>query len=325
MSDASKSILIVVADKKAQRTVHRILGSTFCKVEAVESLAAADEAMARLSPFLVVIDHQMLVAPEGQRLVTVPRGDVAPPACLVLMDDPGGNGLPALLDVGSLTNLLANPMPLLAEELTVTALKLLRRDIFGLEKYLSWGVEVRSLELADADDRGAAVDALARDVRESGLGQRVVQAASLVADELLSNALYNAPIDDAGERFRGDEPRHGSRPLLGRERVRLRYACDARYFAIEVSDRYGSLDRNIILRCLAKSVVRSSDKVDMRGRGAGIGIAMVYGCCNHLVFNIDPGRRTEVISLMDVRFRPTELNNMVCSFGVFAERGAEKG
>jgi len=325
MSDAAKSILIVHADKKAQRTVYRILGATFCPVEAVETLAQAERSMARQAPFLVVIDHQLLVAAEGQRLVTEPRNGMPPPACLVLMDDPGGDGLPALLDVGSLTNLLANPMPLLAEELTVTALKLLRRDIFGLEKYLSWGVEVRSRELGDADERSEAVEALARDVKESGLGQRVMQQASLVADELLSNALYNAPIDDAGLRFRGEEPRHGARPLLGRERVRLRYACDARYFAIEVSDSYGSLERGVILRCLAKSVVRSADKVDMRGRGAGIGIAMVYGCCNHLVFNIDPGRRTEVISLMDVRFRPNELNNMVCSFGVFAERGAEKG
>ena len=34
-------------------------------------------------------------------------------------------------------------MPLFAEDLTVTALKLLHRDVFGLEKYLAWGVVPR--------------------------------------------------------------------------------------------------------------------------------------------------------------------------------------
>jgi hypothetical protein len=125
-------------------------------------------------------------------------------------------------------------------------------------------------------------------------------------------------MDATGARYRGDEPRHGSRPLVGNEQVTLRYACDARYFAIEVTDRFGSLDRRTILRCLAKAGGRIPDKVSMMTRGAGIGLATVYGTCNHLVFNLQPGVRTEVIALIDVRFRPAELTNAVCSFGVFA-------
>jgi hypothetical protein len=37
------------------------------------------------------------------------------------------------------------------------------------------------------------------------------------------------------------------------------------------------------------------------------------------VFNIEPGRRTEVIGLIDVRFKPAELGGLVSSFGVFEE------
>ena len=58
----------------------------------------------------------------------------------------------------------------------------------------------------------------------------------------------------------------------------------------------------------------------MAGRGAGIGLATVYAACNHLVFNVAPGRRTEIIALID-EVRPAELGNTVPSFGIFWDRG----
>lgn len=309
-----RTILVVHGDKKTQRTVHRILGGTFCPIEIVDSLAEAEQRMAGRHPFLLVVDHELVLQERGREVLA--RRGAAP--CLVLMHDPEPDDLSAMLGVDHLSYLLANPMPLLAEEMSVTAAKLIRGEIFGLEKYLAWGVEIREIVLDDASERHVAVQALDRDVHAAGFGPRVAAQATLIADELLSNALYNAPVDAQGHHYRGDDVRHGERPLSGREQVRLRYACDARYFAIEVTDSFGSLDRKTILRCLAKAGGRAREKVSMETRGAGIGLATVYGTCNHLVFNLEPTVRTEVIALIDVRFRPAELTNAVCSFGVFA-------
>ena len=309
-----RSILVIHSDKKTQRTVHRILGGTFCPIEIVETLAEAEERLATSHPFLLVVDHEIVLGEKGHEVLTKREG--AP--CLVLMHDAEPDDLSQMLGVDHLSYLLANPMPLLAEEMSVTALKLIRGEIFGLEKYLAWGVEVREKTLTDTAERLTAIDGLSDDVHAAGFGPRVAAQATLIADELLSNALYNAPTDASGNHNRCDEPRHGARSLVGREQVTLRYACDARYFAVEVTDRFGSLDRKTILRCLAKAGGRIPDKVSMDTRGAGIGLATVYGTCNHLVFNLDPGVRTEVIALIDVRFRPAELTNAVCSFGVFA-------
>src|SRR5213075_1170337 len=136
-------------------------------------------------------------------------------------------------------------------------------------------------------------------------------------------AVFNAPVDGQGAHIHSNDVRTDGRALSNshRDRVTLRYACDARYLAIEVNDSYGSLDRATILRCLTKASSRTRDKVSMNTRGAGIGLATVYGSCNHLVFNLDPGIRTQVIALIDVRFRPTELGNTVCSFGIFKTEG----
>jgi anti-sigma regulatory factor (Ser/Thr protein kinase)/CheY-like chemotaxis protein len=310
----TRTILVVHGDRKTQRTVHRILGGTFCPIEIVATLAEAEARLADEHPFLLVVDHELVLNEHGREVLG--RREGAP--VLVLLHDPQPDDLSAMLGVDHLSYLLANPMPLLAEEMSITALKLIRGEIFGLEKYLAWGVEIRDRTLTDADQRTDIVEALSEDVHQAGFGPRVAAQATLIADELLSNALYNAPLDDRGDRYLAEVARHGSRPLVGREQVLLRYACDARYLAIEVTDRFGSLDRQTILRCLAKAGSRQPEKVSMDTRGAGIGLATVYGTCNHLVFNLEPGVRTEVIALIDVRFRPAELTNAVCSFGVFA-------
>lgn len=299
--------------------LHRILGATLHTIDAVDNPAQAEMLIKQRPPALVVMDHRIMVDPEGQRFVQV-AAQHGVSSCVVLMTEHDARDLPLLMENGALTNLLSNPMPVLAEELTVTALKLLRNDIFGLEKYMSWGVGARTYEIDNTLHRSDVVEAITRDAREFGLGPRVASLATLVADELLSNAIYNAPVDAQGNHHRSSESRDSERVLQGRERVRLRYACDARYLAIEVTDHWGSIDRKTILDYLAKCAHPGAiDKVDFRRTGAGMGLGLVYGCCNHLVFNIDPGERTEVIGLIDVRFKPAELGALVSSFNVFVQ------
>jgi hypothetical protein len=265
-------------------------------------------------PFLAIVDHQLL-----RDIATVLPRDV--PTLVLMHND--ADELGSLLEQGNLSFLMANPMPLLAEELSTTVQKLSHRDLFGLEKYLTWGVEIRELGLADAQQRRSLVSEVADDVRRAQLGPRTLAAATLIADELLSNAVFNAPVDAQGSHIHAGDVRTDARPLSSaRDRVVLRYACDARYLALEVNDEYGSLDRATILRFLTKASSRSRDKVSMTTRGAGIGLATVYGSCNHLVFNLEPGKRTQVIALIDVRFRPTELGSTVCSFGIFTTEGS---
>jgi hypothetical protein len=161
--------------------------------------------------------------------------------------------------------------------------------------------------------RAHVIDRVAEAVRARGQSARVASMAMLVADELISNAVHNAPVAADGSRPRKDLPRDIDIPLEGRDTVRLRWGCDARYVAIEVTDQFGSLDRDTILGALAKQDVRDT------GGGAGMGIALAYRSCDHLVFNLAPGTRTEIIALVDVRYPPAE--RMPCSsYNVFVEK-----
>jgi len=201
----------------------------------------------------------------------------------------------------------------LAEELTITVQKLIRNDLFGAEKYLLWGTDLATTTITRGSQRAELIAQIAELVRARGQSARVASMAMLVADELISNAVHNAPVDGAGTHYRKELPRDQELVLDAPHEVLVRWGCDARYLAIEVTDRFGSLDRDTILAALAKQDIRES------GGGAGMGVALAYRSCDHIVFNLAPGKRTQIIALIDVRYPPTE-RLPASSYNVFVER-----
>ena len=311
---AAPSILIVHPDRKTQRTVQRILGVTGYKVDVADDVEQAVRLLAHLQPVLVVADGAMQL-PSLSELVEAAKARGAE-ACMTLLGATAMQQLPAILGMGSVTNMLVHPMPMLAEELTITAQKVIKNDLFGAEKYLLWGTKLHETVMTRASQRPHIVAELAESVRGCGQSARVASMAMLVTDEMLSNAVHNAPVDGQGVHYRRELPRDGELELDARHQVRLRWGCDARYLAIEVNDTFGSLDRETILNSLAKNDIRES------GGGAGMGVALTYRSCDHLVFNLAPGKRTEIIALIDVRYPITERIS-ASSYNVFVERPSQ--
>jgi DNA-binding response OmpR family regulator len=305
------SILIVHPDRKTQRVVHRILGVTGYRIEIVDQLEQGIRLLQHVAPKLVVVDGSAAQSPQAAAFFAAARARGAE-ACMMLLGSAAIEQVPQILDMGAVTNLLVHPMPVLAEELTITAHKLMRGDLFGVEKYLLWGTELHDLAITRATQRAHVVAGLSEAIRARGQSARVASMAMLVADELISNAVHNAPVDANGVHYRAEVARDTEIELDERHQVRVRWGCDARYVALEVTDQFGSLDRDTILRALAQHEVRVS------GGGAGMGVALSYRSCDHLVFNLAPGKRTEIIALVDVRYPPTE-RVPASSYNVFVE------
>lgn len=303
-------ILIVHPDRKTQRTVQRILGVTGHRIEVADTVEQANRLLQPIPPIVVVVAGSVARSTEGDEFLTKARA-MGAEACMMLLGE--SERAPHVLGLGAITNVLVHPMPVLGEELTVTVQKLIRGDLFGCEKYLLWGTELNTHTITRASQRARLVEQIADDVRARGQSARVASMARLVADELISNAVHNAPVDRDGQHFRKELPRDGEIELDDKHAVRLRWGSDARYLALEVCDQFGSLDRDTILKSLAKNAV--SDV----GAGAGMGLALSYRSCDHLVFNLSPGKRTEIIALIDVRYPPSE-RGPISSYNVFVER-----
>lgn len=312
-------IFVVHPDRKAQRTLHRTLSASLCPVELVDLDAAIARAREPGEPdAVVVVDQETARAHLGARAapalgwIAVPPDDATPAHPVVVTE---------LLAAGW-HHVVGAPIGRARAELLATVQKLVLGDVFGLEKYVGWAAPVRAVTLDDAADRPAAVEALVAGIGRAGLSDRVASLASVIADELLANALFDAPAAPdagagAGRRAR-ETGRHDARPLGERERVRLRWATDARYLALEITDQWGSLDPAAPGPAIARAARRAAGDLD---GDAGMGLALAYACCHQLALAVAPGRRAEAIALIDVSVRPTELGRAP-SFHLFVAPAA---
>lgn len=292
-------VLVIHPTLAVRRRLACVLATLRRPVVTVETIAEGLDQLA-LGPALAFVEHAPCLEPDGKRFLAESSARGCASVVLVGAETP-------LLDVGLLLQSAAfghlvvdGGLPSLAETVLVTALKLLRRDVFGIEKYLAWGVEPVRLVLETAGARRALVASLHDDLIAQGWGRRVASRAAHTADELLSNAVFNAPVDAEGKHPRAPLSRTEDWPLTGQDRVELSYACDGRFVALAVEDRYGSLDPLLGLAGLARHFTGQLEPRDGVG-GAGIGLALACRHVDQLIFNIAPETRTEVIGLIDVR------------------------
>jgi hypothetical protein len=122
---------------------------------------------------------------------------------------------------------------------------------------------------------------------------------SQIMNELLTNALYNAPTDSSGH-FKYKET--DRKEIVKSEPHKipfLEFTMDQNKICFKVTDFYGSLTQNNIYEFLTKGIVQ-----EKKG-GAGIGLYLAFKYCHKLVINIEQHKYTEVLIVIekDKRFK----------------------
>lgn len=155
-------------------------------------------------------------------------------------------------------------------------------------------------EVCNYREKAITVAMVADWAESQGLPSRHVLALEQAVDELLLNALYDAPRDKQGQ------PRYGS--VLPSERVllesqpgesaRVRFATDGVRLAVGVSDRMGQLRRNTVLEYLircATAQARHQSPLENKRSGAGVGLFLTAMAASELIFRLRIGRLTEIV------------------------------
>lgn len=205
-----------------------------------------------------------------------------------------------------------------AVEFLATVEKILSpSDIFGLEKYLAQGTHLQRLHLHSSRQKNEVVEKVAQFAESVGFPSRLSQGLAVVADELVTNGLYNAPVDARGTPRYARFARNVPVDLADHEAVQLCMAFDGRKFGISASDPFGSLPPMTVVDYLAKCFRKGDDQIDSKEGGAGLGLYKLFSLLQHFVVNIAPGRRTETIGLLDVTRSYREFAVRGKSFNLF--------
>ncbi len=180
----------------------------------------------------------------------------------------------------------------------VTAQKLLTGDIFGIEKYLPEGTPVHYVRLRDFEGRGKALDTVLAYAEETKMRRQVRSAIGQVCEELLMNALYDAPVDENGNQIFAEVDPHDRTKSRSPRPVSIRYAATETQFAVAVRDRFGRLAKNTILAYIDKCL-HSPVQIDRKTYGAGLGLYLVANAAASYLVNVAYGIATEVVCTFD--------------------------
>jgi hypothetical protein len=182
-------------------------------------------------------------------------------------------------------------------------------------------VEPYRLEIRDSRDKGGYVKEVARYAARLGCNDRTIELIETVVDELATNAIFNAPRDAHGKPRYAHLPRREHVILEPHEVGTLEFACDGNFIAVSQTDPFGALTHDTIVsylnRCLTRGPQQLHPESNAGSGGAGLGLFRVFQSLSKFVVNIDPGRKTEVISLVDLRLSMKRFRALPKSFHIF--------
>lgn len=184
-------------------------------------------------------------------------------------------------------------------DLRATVQKLVRKDFFGCEKYLRSGAKIVSFPITSSKDRDPLHNETSNFAIECGLSQSIANSARQIVQEMLLNAIYDAP--NAAGRHAVKERSGRPVDLAPSDHGRLQLGYDGEILAVSVWDPFGLFKRDIFFNYARKALFRSNSEeiIDTKIEGAGLGLMTVYLRSHGLVCNVDHGRGTEVIALID--------------------------
>jgi hypothetical protein len=120
-----------------------------------------------------------------------------------------------------------------------------------------------------------------------------------IAEELLTNALFNAPVDPSGEHPFRDLDRRQHAELATGQSVEVSLLADDNRFGIAVADPFGSLTVERFQTSLSRGFRGGEGQIQTTGGGAGIGLYTVYRASSHVTVAVTRRHRTRILAVLD--------------------------
>ncbi|MGM0574483.1 MAG: hypothetical protein ACQEXJ_01945 [Myxococcota bacterium] len=171
---------------------------------------------------------------------------------------------------------------------------------FGWEHLMAPDAAEESWTIRGSADRDGCLDAVADFCGGAGVRRRIARLVQDVADEFITNAVYDAPMDASGRRPFASLDRREDVTLPADGRPTVRVARDASHVAVSVTDPFGSLALPTVRYYLAKGLRAGPDQVDEKQGGAGLGLTRVYESVDRMTVKVAPGVRTQAMALIEI-------------------------
>ena len=170
----------------------------------------------------------------------------------------------------------------------------------GPSPYLLGGTPIEERVVGSSGEKETVLAEAMQYAERFGLSDEKLRRIEVVVDELLLNAIYDAPRDEQGNPRYAGMDRRTPVTLAAQQQVRLRFGADGRTFAVSVSDRFGALTHNTVAGHVARVLEVRGPRPRAGTGGAGLGLVLCFTSSNQLVVQGSPGRFTEVTAILHI-------------------------
>lgn len=298
----NKKVLLVEDDINEQIHAKMSLGGTGVDFRIVETFEEATKALQDTKFDIVCINKKFIEVIELCKTLQIDTKFV------FLTSDSVTDYFPILKSHPELSTILAKhpqDRTFTIKNIATTIRKLSSGDLFGMEKYLSWGTMIVEHVVKGSSQRESLIEQLDLYLDSVGVRGPLKRKSLKVAEELLMNAIYDAPTGPDGKPLYNHLQRTVPLELKPTEYASFRFACDGNFLAIAVVDRFGALNRQTILDYLERCLMQGTEEqtpLDGKG-GGGNGLFQIIQSSSLTAFNVDPGERTEVIALLNLNIQ----------------------
>jgi len=167
----------------------------------------------------------------------------------------------------------------------------------GQPKLLDWlgpTIEGRRVRLSHASRRAERLERMSTFFESKGVGSRTIQLLRDAAEELLTNAFYDAPV--AAGALKQPISRTQDVSLPDDNACDMVYGCHGDLAIVRVRDPFGSLARarlvEVLTRC-ARTDMRV--EVDETMGGAGLGLWRIFSAASFVAIGVVNNRYTEFL------------------------------
>jgi hypothetical protein len=168
-----------------------------------------------------------------------------------------------------------------------------------LSPYVDEELHEHEHTIADSNEREKPLEALCAAAAKAGAPPSVVERIRDLAEETITNALYNGPAERGG----AAELRSRRVKLERHNACKLSWAITGGVLILRVSDPFGSLSRQRLCEVLERCIGKEHVGLDTSRGGAGLGLWRVFTGASVVMVQVEPGRRTEFLLGVDLRRR----------------------
>lgn len=178
----------------------------------------------------------------------------------------------------------------------------LQERAFGVKQLLKENGKIQVVKIEWSTQKQDAVEAIRGYLLAAKFNSRMASVIANAVDELLMNAIFDAPTDDLGKPLYTNTARNTKIHLKDKQVVEMHVGYDGEHVIVSAVDHYGSLDKGKFLNHISKVYTTDEYKVKSASAGAGIGLATVFRTGGSFFFVAE----SHVMTQATILFRRTD-------------------